>query len=460
MKLKNRRAFTILEIIIDTFIITAVFGVLLTSFILILNVVSAGKARTAATLLANEQMEVLRNLPYDELATQNGTILPQGNIPDVQTIKRSGLDFVLSTIIITVDDPYDGCAIPAGAGLYECTDGQTSPQQDLVPVDYKRIQITVTQPNKPAVLATLTSNAAAKAAETPSNTGMILTCVNNSQGLGVPGATVTITNSVLGVNVQGITNNRGCIFVANVPPDNRNGYHIVAAKQGYSTDFTTPRTAQNPNQVQPDVDVNAQQITIQNLSIDYLATLVVSVVNELNQPVSGIQVTATGTKITQFNPEQPKNVYNQTTNSSGVATFNNIEWDSYKLSLPAGYTILTTSPYQAVSVAPSSTTNVAVTATTANDWPIILNVSPTSGVAGQTVQVVIEGNNFTTNTTAKLVRSGYADVIPTTINVAANRKSITLTLNLAGVASGEWDIVINASGKIVTQSGGFNVADG
>jgi competence protein ComGC len=106
MKLKNRRAFTILEIVIDTFIITAVFGVLVTSFILVLNVVGAGKARTAATLLANEQMETLRNLPYNDLATQNGTILPQGDIPDTQTVNRSGLDFTLSTTIITIDDLY------------------------------------------------------------------------------------------------------------------------------------------------------------------------------------------------------------------------------------------------------------------------------------------------------------------------------------------------------------------
>lgn len=458
MKLKNRRAFTILEIVIDTFIITAVFGVLVTSFILVLNVVGAGKARTAATLLANEQMEALRNLPYNDLATQSGTILPQGDIPDTQTVNRSGLDFTLSTTIVTIDDPYDGCAIPAGAGVYECTDGQTSTQQDTVPVDYKRIQITVTQLNNPTVLATLASNAAAKAAETPSNTGMLLICVNDSQGLAVPSATVSITNTVLGVSVQGVTNNQGCVFVANVPPDNQNGYHIVVAKDGYSSDFTTPRTAQNPNQVQPDVDINQQQITIQNLAIDYLANMAVTVVNELNQPVSGIQVTATSTKITQFNPELPKNTYNQTTNASGIATFSNIEWDSYALSVPSGYTILTTSPYQAVSVVPSATTNVAITATTASSWPIISTVSPTSGVAGSTVEIVVEGDNFPSSATVKLVRSGYADIIPTTINVAANQKTITFTLSLIGAATGPWDIVVDAAGKIITQVGGFTVS--
>lgn len=458
MKLKKRRGFTVLEIVIDTFIITAVFGVLVTSFILVLNVVGAGKARTAATLLANEQMETLRNLPYDDLATQNGTILPQGNIPDTQTVNRSGLDFTLSTTIITVDDPYDGCAIPAGAGVYECTDGQTSAQQDTVPVDYKRIQISVTQLNDSNVLSTLASNAAAKAAETPSNTGMLLICINDSQGLPVAGALVVISNDDLNVNVQGTTNNQGCVFVANVPPDNQNGYHIVVTKDGYSSDFTTPRTAQNPNQFQPDVDVNQQQITIQNLAIDLLANMAVTVVNESNQPVSNIQVTATSTKITQFNPELPKNIYNQTTNASGVATFSNIEWDSYTLAVPAGYTILATSPYQAVSVVPSSTQNVSITATTASSWPIITSVSPTSGVAGSTVEVVIDGDNFPGSTTIKLSRAGYADVIPTTIDVAPNQKSITFTLNLSGVATGAWDIVVDAAGKILTQVGGFTVS--
>ena len=71
-------------------------------------------------------MADLRNLPYDSLATINGTVLPQKNIPDSQVVSRSGDSFILNTTIIYVDDPADGCAIPAGGNTYQCTDGATS----------------------------------------------------------------------------------------------------------------------------------------------------------------------------------------------------------------------------------------------------------------------------------------------------------------------------------------------
>src|SRR3990167_8776509 len=167
------RGFTLIELILDAFVITVIFGAVIGSFLVMLNATNSGKIRTMAGALANEQIEYLRNLPYDSLSTQNGTILPQGNIPDSQTVTRSGVSFTLNTTIIFVDDPFDGCVIPAGANTWSCTDGATSTTFDVVPVDYKRINVEALKVGTPTVLIKLSSNAAAKAAETPSNTGMM-----------------------------------------------------------------------------------------------------------------------------------------------------------------------------------------------------------------------------------------------------------------------------------------------
>ena len=54
-------------------------------FVSNLNTVVLGKARAVGLGLANYQMEYLRDLPYNSLATSHGTIYPPGNIPDSQT---------------------------------------------------------------------------------------------------------------------------------------------------------------------------------------------------------------------------------------------------------------------------------------------------------------------------------------------------------------------------------------
>ena len=104
--------FTLIEVILDAFVITIIFGAVIGSFLVMLNATNSGKIRTMAGTLANEQLEYLRNIPYDSLSTQNGTILPQGAIPDSQTVTRGGVIFTLNTTIIYVDDPFDGCVIP------------------------------------------------------------------------------------------------------------------------------------------------------------------------------------------------------------------------------------------------------------------------------------------------------------------------------------------------------------
>lgn len=454
----SRSGFTLIELILDAFVITVVFGAVIGSFLVMLNATNSGKIRTMAGALANEQLEYLRNLPYDSLSTENGTILPQGSIPDTQTVTRGGVSFVLNTTIIFVDDPFDGCAIPNGTNLWSCTDGATSTTNDVVPVDYKRLNVEALKVGTPTVLVKLSSNAASKAAETISQTGMLLVKAIDAQGLPVAEAEVTVENAATHVAIIGLTNNQGYVFIANLPPDNQNGYHIVVTKAGFSSDYTTNRTSQNPNQVQPDVDINIQQVTIQTLKIGLLANLVVTVTNEIGTPLAGQNITATSSKITAFNPSTPKNIYNQTTNANGVATFPNIEWDSYTLSAATNYYVVSVSPYQPVGVEPNTTLPVNLVITTNSNWPQVTTVNPASGTSGSSVEVIIEGFNFTGNTTVLLRKTGSSDILPTVTTVEPNQKTVTATFDLTGATTGGWDLILNSNGQIVTQVGGFIVS--
>lgn len=458
--LRPSRGFTLIEVLIDIFVITSVFAALVGSFLIVLQTVNAGQVRSLAAATANQQMEYLRNLPYDSLATINGPILPQGNIPDSQTVSRSGSSLTVNTSISYVDDPFDGCVIVlSGGGSYQCTDGGISTQQDLVPVDYKRLVVEVFEKDKPILLTKLVSSAAAKAAETQSNTGMLLVVITDANGLPLSGATVTITHTVLGISLTGTTNSQGYLFVAGLTPDNQNGYHIVATKDGYSTDFTTERTSQNPNQVQPDVDVNAQQVTTQNLAIDRLATFAVRIYDTQGAPLPGVTVTATSTKTTQFNPEVPKHVYTQASDTTGLATFSNIEWDSYSLTVPTGYYLVVTAPYQKVAVQPEVTTNASLYLSASPNWPQIISVNPISGVVNQTVAIVIEGANFPGSTVVSLRQTSQPEIflLPVTTEVNPNQKTINVSFNLTNTPAGSWDILVTTSSQTAIQPSGFTV---
>jgi hypothetical protein len=341
--------------------------------------------------------------------------------------------------------------------LYQCTDGATSDTFDSVPVDYKRISVEALKVGTPTILTKLSSNAAAKAAETPSNTGMLLVKVTNAQGAPVSDATVTVTNPGIQISLIGHTNDQGYVFVSGMMPEHQNGYHIVATKNGYSMDFTTSRTAQNPNQVQPDVDINIQQVTVQTLRIDILANMAVTMTNETGTPLAGQNITATSDKITATNPDTPKNIYNQTTDANGVATFTNIEWDSYTLSTAGNYYVVAVSPYQPFAVDPNTTLPVSLVVTTNGGWPRITSVSPASGTVGSIVTVVINGFNLEGNTTVVLRKSGSADVIPTSTSVDPNKKSVTVTFDLTNVSAGNWDLILTSEGRVVTEIEGFTI---
>ncbi|MEK7548435.1 MAG: type II secretion system protein [Patescibacteria group bacterium] len=55
-RMSRRQGFTLIEVLIDAFVITAIFGVLVGSFLFVLKAVYTGQVRSQAVALANEQM--------------------------------------------------------------------------------------------------------------------------------------------------------------------------------------------------------------------------------------------------------------------------------------------------------------------------------------------------------------------------------------------------------------------
>ncbi|MFO7807673.1 MAG: carboxypeptidase-like regulatory domain-containing protein [Candidatus Moraniibacteriota bacterium] len=82
------------------------------------------KHRTGAIALANEKMEILRSLPYEEVGVIGGIV--DGPVVAQEEVNKNGFKYTVKTDVRYVDDPFDGTG-----------------DEDSVSTDYKKAQVTV-----------------------------------------------------------------------------------------------------------------------------------------------------------------------------------------------------------------------------------------------------------------------------------------------------------------------------
>ena len=119
-----RRGFTLVETLVGAVVLSILAVAVYQSYAVVIAATIASRAKIAATLLANEQIEIIRNLSYPQVGTIGGT--PAGVVFPEQTLVRDGIAFGVQTIIAAVDDPYDGIA-----------------PVDNAPSDYKLVEVII-----------------------------------------------------------------------------------------------------------------------------------------------------------------------------------------------------------------------------------------------------------------------------------------------------------------------------
>lgn len=456
MKRHTEAGFTLVEVVFGVVIMAFMVAAIGSLYISNIQSVALGKSRALGLALANEKIEHLRDLPYDSLATQFGTIYPPGNILDDETVTRNNFKMRVHTEISYVDDPYDGyiscpCATGPAAGK----------PKDLYPYDYKKAQVSIFLVSNGKKIASITSDVAGKAAETSSNTGILSIKVLNASGQPIPNATVHIvnTNPTPDVDITTTTDNNGLVVVPKLPPDSANRYQVTASLAGYSTEQTIPDPAGAQTAVKLNPNVLAQQITSVTFAIDQLSTMYLHVVDTTGAPLNNVAITTVSGKKIKTTPDVFKYSQASTTNATGDITLTGMEWGGYSFTPQSGYYLVSASPYSPVTLDPNGSLTVNLVLSTSSSYPRISAAIPLTAQTGTSaVSLKVTGTNLSSGTSLKLVKSGQSDIAGTSCVSGGGNTTYTCNVNLTGAATGTWDITVTNSGNTATQPGGFTVA--
>lgn len=296
--------FTLAEVLVSSVILVVLAGGVYQSIMSLQTLVQSSKQKAQAIALANEQLEIIRNLPYSDVGLIDAW--PPGKVPREQEISRLGNNFLVTTTIRSIDDPFDGQI--------------GSSPNDLSPADYKLVEISISCPScryfEPVSIKTFV---APKALETSSGNGALFVRVIDSNGQPVTEAKVKVTNlattSPLVVNDE--TNVDGVLALVDLPPAVA-AYRVEVNKAGYSSaktsalDETSTVTPENP-----DATVLAGQVSQITLVIDRLSSLRFEAINDSCLALGPLTFNLIGSRTTDKEETLP--IYNQILNlpSSG-----------------------------------------------------------------------------------------------------------------------------------------------
>jgi len=351
---------------------------------------NGNQSRIIATELADEQFEIIRNMPYSNIGIVSG--IPKGTIVDNQSIVRGGIAFNVDYTIRDLDLPFDGAF------------GSTT-NNDLSPADNKFVQITVTCPNcKNFQPVTIAGQIAPKNLENTSSNGALFVSVIDANGNPVKGANIHVayTATTSPIIIDDTTNNSGILQIVDVPPAIK-AYSVSVSKTGYSSDQTYTANVSNPTPVKEPATIATQQLTQANFSIDKVSSLSIKSVTPTCAAISNFHFNLSGAKTIGTN--LPKYSSSLTTGSSGALNLNPMEWDSYTINPTDGsYDLAGINPLNPVALSPDSSQNIQLIVVPKNGTSLLVTVKDSATglpISGATVELSGPNSYDTTKTTGQ-----------------------------------------------------------
>jgi prepilin-type N-terminal cleavage/methylation domain-containing protein len=264
------RGFSFIEMIITIAIVALVFGGIFASVQSMLQLMSHTKVTTSALALANEKIEYIRSLSYDDVGTVSG--IPNGLIPQYATSTLNGIVFHERVLIEYVDSPDDGSGAADSNGIL---------------ADYKKIKVEYSWLDTEGATSSiyLITTITPSGIETTAGGGTLVVNVFDADVQPLQGASVRLFNDTgtSTIDVTKHTNIDGVAIFAGAPA-NAN-YEIFVTKSGYSLDQTREATTSLPNPTTLPVAVVLGAVTTMNFQIDELSDLTVETIEPITETV-------------------------------------------------------------------------------------------------------------------------------------------------------------------------------
>ncbi|MDX9913167.1 MAG: carboxypeptidase-like regulatory domain-containing protein [Candidatus Moranbacteria bacterium] len=379
--------------LIEALILIFIFSVVTMSFYSVFAVgtkyILNSKNKIIATSLANERMEMLRNLAYNNVATIAG--IPNGPIDPDETVTVGDKTFRVTTDIRFHDDPDDGVA-------------GGSPN-DSVPTDYKIVEVIVRWGGETeSERSTLSSRFVPPGVESSVGGGTFSINSIDYAGNPVPNVNVNIFNDQVSpsVNYSTHTDSNGNLLLQGVPADSVQNYKITMNKLGYETVVTySPLTAGFlPEDAHSNIIEGA--LNEKTVIIDLLSDVAINSKNSFGEDLPGVTLDMTGGRRLDDGTVSP-GVYSYmdvvTTDSNGEFSVNDINAGTYTL---GGFTFssgdytfrkivngsdLVTNTFNLVPGASFSTEVIFMDNNIDSAYVIIKDASTTSVIAGAEVKL-------------------------------------------------------------------------
>jgi len=403
---KYSAGFTFIESI--TFIL--IFVLIVVTFY---NVIAVGtraivssKNRLGAVALANEKMEIARNLKYDDVGTVGGVC--SGIIQQDENITENGKTYHVYTYASFVDDDTDGVL--------------SGTPNDLAFHDYKKLEIIVSWDNggtDHGSVKTVSRFVPPGLEVATVGDGILVINVFSDQDGGAPvaGANVHVVNSDVGIDEVIQTDAAGNVTLIGAK-ESQQKYQITVSKSGYETvnNFAPyPITSYNP----VDVFASVMAATLNTTSMieNKVANMKISTVDYLGNAVGDVGIALKGGRKLGSEFEAPFNpVYNFSfdgkTDSGGEKTFTSISPGQYTFGLSSSETAYTligidpTSPFPLPSDSATDLKLKVAAKTMTGLLARVINSADSSPVVGATVE--LKNNGFAYDETITTGADGMA----------------------------------------------------
>ncbi len=307
-----KKGFTLIEALLVLFIMSLITLTFYETWRLGTWQIANAKYRLGASALANQHMEIIRGLTFDDIGTTTG--IPNGVLAQDETVSANTTTYTVHTVVQFVDDPTDGTLL---AGT------------DIAPNDYKKATLTVSWGGETASEeVTLSSLFSLDGVESvAAGTGILSVNTLNSAGVGIGEASVHITNTSVtpAVDIMAETDANGNLMFPGAPASVQK-YHITVSKDGYYGNLTYspyPTSSFKPKNVH--ASVAAGSLSAATLIMDEYATLAISSQDPFGEALPDIDFTLSGGLVQGNDAVSNALLYDftqaETTDENGIKSF-------------------------------------------------------------------------------------------------------------------------------------------